>query len=608
MNLSCFTRFSAGLVLCLVSVFGAFPRGGLAATTVTVSELEKSGPNQGSLLVELSTTDSPTAFEMDFHFNPARVEVLAPVSLQVPGGSPEDFSLDSNLVASGTLRVVLSSSKLKALVDGTSMRVPVRAARGQAEISDYLPVLVSNMEISDNQAHAHKPKLGTTVRVQGFEKGVKYDGKGGISLALDLLKDPSTSVTKVEYFANSVKIQSSKETGAIAWKPPGSGTFELNARVTLADGSVVESRSLPVIVAGLATKPVKASYSGAVVDSSAARSAEATGMVTFETTSSGTYGSYSARLLLNGVSVGAAGKFGAESVGTASVVANLPVVGKKTLRLRFQQEATGLADTIRGVVTDGTLSPSGVASGGSFVSDFVANRNVWIKTSRETGEMKAKYTVSLPATDNQEALAPGFGVLSLSNLGVVTGLFTLADGTKSAQSGWVSTGGIWQPYASLYSNAGYLSGNVDFSDKGHSGWIGGWLDWRRSRTQLRELDLVGGKYIDPVKKTVLPVKKGAGNARLTVSGGSLANSLSQVVTLSSLNLVSVAGPNPYKLSLSIDRAGGGFTGKIWLPGGHAATPFSGVFLQGGSRGSGLFMPSGSVGTLKAGSVSFEALQ
>ncbi len=85
------------------------------------------------------------------------MEVLAPVSLVVPDGSPDDFSLDSNIVSPGVMRVVLSSSKLKPLMNGTSMRVPVRAAAGRTEIHDYLPVLVSNMEISDTQARQVRP-------------------------------------------------------------------------------------------------------------------------------------------------------------------------------------------------------------------------------------------------------------------------------------------------------------------------------------------------------------------------------------------------------------------------------------------------------------------
>jgi hypothetical protein len=72
-----------------------------AASTVTVSEVEKSGVNQGSMLVTLSTSDNPTAFEMDLLFDPRRVEVLSPVSPQFPGASADDYRLDSNLVAPG---------------------------------------------------------------------------------------------------------------------------------------------------------------------------------------------------------------------------------------------------------------------------------------------------------------------------------------------------------------------------------------------------------------------------------------------------------------------------------------------------------------------------
>ncbi len=443
------------------------------------------------------------------------------------------------------------------------------------------------------------------MRVRGLESDLKVDGKGGMTLALDLLKDESTSIAGVEYFVNSVKIQSATGPDAVAWKPPGSGTFEFTAKVTLADGSVVQSRVVPVIVAGLATRPVNANYSGAVVDASGAKSAATTGQVTFSTTSYGSLGSYTMRLVLNGARFGAAGRFGAESVGTATLAANLPALGKTTLRLFFQQEATGLADTIRGVVTDGSLNASGEPSGGSFVSNFVANRNVWMRSIKETGDMSAKYTVTLPSLDERAGGTPGVGVVSLSNLGVVFGLFTMGDGIRSSQSGWISTGGIWDPYVSLYANRGFLQGNIDFSDKGHSGWVGGWADWRRSATDLRELDVVGGKYAGPAKGTVFPVKPQLGNVRVTVSGGSLAAPVSQLMNLSVLNLVTVSGSNPYKLSLSIDRLGGSFTGSILLPGSTVASQFLGVLLQGEGRGAGVFVPAGKAGTLEAGSLSFD---
>jgi hypothetical protein len=587
-------------------LFLALLSGAFASSTVTVSELEKSGRDQGSMLVQLQTTDDPTAFELDFLFDPTQVEVLSPVSLQIPGGASEDYSLDANIVGAGTMRVVLSSPRLKPLVSGTSMRLPVRAASGRDQIQNYLPVLVSNMELSDTQAQSLRPKLGTTVRVKGFEKGVKYDGKAGVSLALDLLKDASTSVSSVEYFANSVKIQNAPGTDAISWRPPGSGTFELTARVTLADGSVVESRAMPVIVSGLATRPVSASYTGAVMDTSAGKSAAATGLVTFATTSAGSLGSYSMRLLLNGVSLGVAGRFGAESVATAAVSAKLPAAGLKTLRLRFQQEATGIADTIRGVITDGTIDSAGETSGGSFVSDFVASRNVWTKSLKETGQMAGKYTVSLPVVDELGAVTSGIGLISLSNLGVVTGLFTLGDGIRSSLSGWISVDGMWQPYASLYSNRGFLSGAIDFSDKGRSGWIGGVADWRRSVSELRELDVVGGKFVPPVNTTVFPVRRAAGNAVVILSGGTLSAPISQSVTLSAFNSITVNLPNPYRLSLTLDRVGGSFTGSFWPSGARSSVPIAGVLLPQESKGKGLFIPSGSTGTFKSGTVSFEA--
>jgi hypothetical protein len=565
-----------------------------AESTFTVSELEKTTAAEGSLLLTLQTSDAPTAFETELVFDPAKVEVTAPGSLLVPGAADGDFTVDWFKVSDGRVRVVLSSSRLLSLASGTSFRVPVRAAKGAAKLDGFFPVAVSDMELSDAAGRGATPKMGTSLRIRNLESGARVDGKGGVSLGLELVKDASLGVSKVEYFANGKPIKAADGVDGVAWAPPGSGTYQLTARVTLADGSKKESRMTPVIVTGLGTVPVKSTYTGVVTDSEDAKAAKATGTVQIATTTTGSAGSYSMRLVLNGTPLAASGRFNAESVAAPSVLSRAGGVSKM-YRIRFQQEATGFADAISGVVTDGTLSAAGEPSGGSFVSNFVANRNVWVPAVNETGAMAGKYTLALPLRGEVSDAPHGISLLTVSPLGLVLGRFSLFDGTRTVVTGTVSKDGVWQPYAGLYTRTGFLTGTLDFTDKGQGGVLGGELDWRRNGSTLVALDGLGGRFAAAAKAAVLAVPAGAGNVVIDISGGGLPAPIKQTATLTPTNLLQATAPNPQRLSFRLDRVGGGFSGSFTAPGDTKATSVTGVVLQGENRAVGYFVRNGTRG-------------
>jgi hypothetical protein len=123
---------------------------------------------------------------------------------------------------------------------------------------------------------------------------------------------------------------------------------------------------------------------------------------------------------------------------------------------------------------------------------------------------------------------------------------------------------------------------------------------------VRELDVNGAKYVVPTKGTVFPVERKLGNAVVRVSGGPLAGGFNQAVTLTSFNSVSVSAPNSYRLSLSVDRAGGAFTGTFWVPGTRTPFSISGVLMQDSLKGEGIYVPYNSAGTTKPGTLTFEA--
>jgi hypothetical protein len=151
-------------------------------------------------------------------------------------------------------------------------------------------------------------------------------------------------------------------------------------------------------------------------------------------------------------------------------------------------------------------------------------------------------------------------------------------------------------------DAGYLAGYFDFSDRGHPGWIGGAMDWRRSASQLRELDVVGGTYSFSTRGPVLPVLRSSSNLQLVLSGGTLRAPVTQLATMTAFSTVSIGAPNPYRLSINIDRQGGGFSGSFVFPGSRAAVPFFGVLRQDEGVGTGIFVPLAVGGSVNAGTV------
>jgi hypothetical protein len=555
-----------------------------AASTLTVSEVERSSSTQGSFLVVLNTTDNPTALELDLVYDAAEVEVSAPGSLQIPDGDPEDFEVVSNEKASGRMRVVLSSRKLAPLKDGTVFRVPVRVAQSASTIENTLPVLVSNIEVCDARAERSGVKLGATatVRIKGVKRDKPVYGTNGkapaLELDLGLIKDDSVRVAAVEFFVNGVALP--KQQG-VTWTPPGSGPFELKAKATMEDGSLVWSSTVPVLITGVNTRPVRASYAGVVRDREGAKSAGATGAIVFATTAVGSLGSYSVKLNLGGRSFSAAGKI---KVGSTE---NVKVGGRYTLY--FQQEAVGVSDKIRGLVTDGTVNALGEPGGGTFVGTFEANRNVWVKGRAESTDFAGRYTVVLPLATNLASIpAPvpveGVAVIGVSSLGMAQGVFSFWDGTRSTQSGWISKDAVWPVYSSIQKGAGFLAGELDFSAAGKAGNVGGAVDWRVGPSGLHELAPRGGRFVTPSGQLLLPVKREPGNLHVKFTGGGLASQASETVTLGEGGAVAYPLSNPRRLSLRMDPVAGGFAGGYTFDGDKQSSPFFGVLLQGETAG------------------------
>jgi hypothetical protein len=592
--------------------------------------MQQTSAAQGSLELSLKTTDAPIALQMELSYDAQSVEVSEPSAVQLPGGDGSDYRVDAHIVSEGTMRVVLSSAKMLPLPDGATIRIPVKA-KG-ARITNFLPLAISELDLVDGAAQRVNRKIGSTVRVKGVKVDQAGPQKAAVQLDVDVLRDMSSGVMikEVEYFVNGLSVRKlgGGSSGAVGlttqrWDLPGSGTFELRARMTMTDGSIVESRPQPIVVTGVSTTPVKASYAGSVDDAARGeKKASATGSLQLSTTSivagmpggQRSVGSYSMRLVLNGVPMTAAGRFREGSV--SDLVLKHPK-DRSSIYVRLQQEATGLLDRITGVVTDGTIRvvdsgtvvasagsmivtdgvvTTGTATAGRFISTFVANRNVW-GGSVNTDTQAGNYTVVLRSDSG--STVDGTGLLTVGRVGTVTGVVSLSDNSRVTQSGWLSKEGVWQLYAPLNRNSGFLRGDLDFM-RAELGTVSGRVDWRASAMRLTELSLEGGTYSAPAKgTTAFPVSfVGAGsNLLLTISGGYLASNIQQGIRLDSANRLSATLPNPQRLSIRLDSGRGGFSGTFFIPGERNTTPFSGVWLRGEEFGVGFFSHPGGSGNL-----------
>jgi hypothetical protein len=608
----------------LLVVAGAMSTEG-AVPTVSVSELNKSGTAEGSVVLTLKTDgEEPSSLLFDLKYDGTTLTVTPPTSVLVPSdvssgtasAFSDDFIVDAASVGggtlapgmnSGTLRVVISSSKKDAVLkDGTTLRVPVRMTNAAQTISSGFPVTVASASSELNGGSFGSVVVGPSARFNGVASGgtVNLATQSSVGLDVETLKGASVTVSEVKYFSNGNELASvSGGPTSKAWMPTGSGMWMVYARVRFSDGSTVETNPVDFTVSGATNAVVTGLYTGAVMDSGSLRTTQSTGAVRISTSGVSPHGSYSLRLTLEGRSYSAAGRFGANSTASADIRA---VVGgsQRTLRVRLEQGMVGSDDWVSGMVTDGTIASSGSVSGGILLSKFVADRVVWAKGTKEynaaNNGQPGRYHSVLTAQNLGTESVYGTTVMNVSAMGIASGQLTMFDGTRAVCSGYLSKKGVLQPYASVGRGTGFLAGSLDFSDQGLPGWMGGDVTWRRNALSLVDLGVEGGTFTSRGgSEPVFAVKSGSGNVLVKVSGGGLA-SFELLGTYSSNTVVFPPTPsgNPNQLRASLNSKQGTFSGAFKPVGDSLSLTFAGLVLQGRSRGDATFVRAGTLGLVR----------
>ena len=228
-------------------------------------------------------------------------------------------------------------------------------------------------------------------------------------------------------------------------------------------------------------------------------------------------------------------------------------------------------------------------------------------TARPT-RWAGRYTAALPGGSDASLAPPGNGpvALTVSSAGNLSLVGTLPDGTPLTYSTPVSTNGYWPLYLPLYGGKGGLFAWSQFDANQPSESLGGIYVWiKRASTATKlypngfvvtNVLLSGSAYRVPAVNTNRVVNFTHG--QLVLSEGGFASPVTNEIVLSDRNIVTNLSTN--KLTLTLIRTNGLFSGTMTPPGTTKAVTFKGAVLQNQNSGTGYFLNTNAAGRLYFG--------
>lgn len=555
--------------------------------TVRVAEKEILSPTSVVVPVTFATESDAAAYQMDLVYDPESY-----LAATVTKGVGEDqVEVVSNVVQEGLARVVVSSYANAALPQGVAFEVPLTVRRGQKGV---YPVALTNFRVVDATGALLEAKVGLSLRIQYLTENAKIQGTDGVEFELELSGAPGDAA-RVEYYVNGVRIgESTNAPFSLRWLPAGLGTF--NVRVVAFDsaGAELVRRDYPVVVAA----PITSKYTGLLQANPKAPGT--TGTISLATSLSG---AFTVNVVLGGTKLSGSGRF---ATGGAATVA-LARPGKSALALALRKNATGVNDTVTGLLTDGTLS-NGAPTGGTFVCEVKADRLIYDGRLRKAPQA-GYYTFAIEAdADAISGGAPaGFGIgsVTIKPTGQLTFLGTAGDGTKLSGGTYVSKQGEAGLYAPLYANRGAIAGPIGFREIMDTSDFDGKLDWFRpelppdTTTSVfsEEVGIGGSRYVKPRSGRVIPLANAVANGELSANSGGLSAPLVLPLTVNSKNVVAAPFATPEKLTMTIVPNTGLFRGTFSHPATSKVTNFSGAFLTKQRIGAGFFLSGANSGSV-----------
>jgi hypothetical protein len=303
------------------------------------------------------------------------------------------------------------------------------------------------------------------------------------------------------------------------------------------------------------------------------------------------FGSYSGKLLLNGRRHSLSGTLAPD--GTA--VQRIARRGTNALIATLALDLTNGTDRLTGSISEEATNITG------WSVPLELDRLVFNEAN--TTSFVGKYTIVLPpdATSPGGPQGDGVGSMSVTPDGKIRFAGKLADGTKASQSTTLSKSGSWPLYASLYSGKGSLIGISMLDTNSPDSDLSGNLVWfKQAQPGARyspagftnTVAMLGSSYLPP---DTTHAALNLTSASLAFTNIELGLAFENQITLNPPGTIANLSPN--KVSLSLSKSTGLFTGSVTPPSGGKTWPFSGVLLQKRTMGVGFLL-----GTNQSGEV------
>ena len=232
----------------------------------------------------------------------------------------------------------------------------------------------------------------------------------------------------------------------------------------------------------------------------------------------------------------------------------------------------------------------GTVGDGTFTSNFTARRCPYSKaTPLTTWPGTFTHVIGFPRK-NRPALPVGVGTHTINSLGAVVITGKLSDGSTYACSTYVTDAGTF-PFRSptkMPGFTGFVVGDVALNAANLGGITAGSpVTWKPATPQaFGRFQFFADRYVAPARgKTALKVDLGVPNLGVLATNaiGGMLNSWQMRLGTNNVATDLHAGPGP--ISLQINAAKGGFSGK--LHDGAAVRPFNGVVFQSSNSGFGI---------------------
>jgi len=252
-------------------------------------------------------------------------------------------------------------------------------------------------------------------------------------------------------------------------------------------------------------------------------------------------------------------------------------------------------------VTNGLEQILGTVSAGTnWSADLEAGRASY--SAANPCPDQGKFTVIFGYTNN----GAGYGTVNVSAAGMVSLSGVLSDNASVAPGAFsVSTNGRWPLYIPLYGRFGSLVSWIDFTNSGVSivdltntnggvcNFVGSNAMWFRTNTDgkfypngfTNAPTIVGSAFVPDDNATLLD----APNLEVSLSGGGLADVLSNSVTPSANGKFTINGGGISGLTLSLNPATGVIRGSFTDPATSATALIEGIVFQQQTNAGGFFL-------------------